>query len=292
VPPAPQSFVKECGNSSHIRPRSAAALCAGDIMNRLKLITVELLGRILPDRVKDSIFHLSFHLAQGEFERYSYDYNFAPNMKFGLAAMARRGFVPNTIVDVGAFQGDWSRAVRRIWPTSQLIMIEPNLENRTLLAEVAKALDARLICELLGSENNQAVQFYVMGSGSSIMNERSAVQRTVETRYLRTLDSLLGEVKSPSLLKIDAQGYELQIIKGAFNIISAFEAVLLEIAVIEINEGAPLLHEVVAFMKELGFVTYDIFEIHRRPLDGALNQVDVMFVRELSKLIADKRHFA
>ena len=66
---------------------------------------------------------------------------------------------------------------------------------------------------------------------------------------------------------------------------------LLEVAIIEINEGAPLLHDVVAFMKSHGLVAYDILEIHRRPLDTALNQVDIIFVREDSRLIADKRHF-
>jgi len=52
---------------------------------------------------------------------------------------------------------------------------------------------------------------------------------------------------------------------------------LLEIAIIESNEGAPLLHDVVAFMKTLGFVAYDILEVHRRPLDKALNQFDIIF---------------
>ena len=96
----------------------------------------------------------------------------------------------------------------------------------------------------------------------------------------------------PVFLKIDAQGYELEILRGATNVLEKAEAVLLEIAIIEINEQAPLLHDVVQFMKDISFVTYDIVEIHRRPLDGALNQIDVIFVREESALIYDKRHYA
>jgi FkbM family methyltransferase len=261
-------------------------------MNRLKWAAIWLLKRILSDRTKNSLFHLSFHLAPTEFETFSYEYNFAPNMKFGLAAVAKRGLSPQTIVDVGAFRGDWSRLAKQIWPNSNLIMIEPNQENKILLAGIANGLDAKLICELLGAEDDRVVDFKVMGSGSSIMGERSAVPRTTETRQLRTLDSLLTNVEQPALLKIDAQGYELEILKGALTVLPAFEAVLLEIAVIEINEGAPILHEVIAFMKKLGFVAYDILEIHRRPLDRALNQVDILFIRENSRLIADKRHFA
>ena len=261
-------------------------------MNKFKTTTVKLLDRVLPTGVKNSLFHLSFHIALDEFRRYAYDYSFAPNMEFGLAAMAGRGFAPKTIVDVGAFFGDWSRIAKRIWPQCKLVMVEPNKANQERLAGLAKKFNARLYCELLGAEDGREVQFHVMGSGSSIMAERSALRRSVESRRLRRLDSLVGELEQPVLLKIDAQGYELEILKGASGLLPAMEAVLLEISTIEINEGAPLLHDVIAFMKSRGFITYDILGIHRRPLDRALNQVDVIFIREHSNLIADKRHFA
>ena len=93
-------------------------------------------------------------------------------------------------------------------------------------------------------------------------------------------------------MKIDAQGYELEILKGAPKILRQAQAVILEVALIEINRGAPLLHDVVRFMYENGFVSYDVLEIHRRPLDRALNQLDIFFVREESPLVQDKRHFA
>jgi FkbM family methyltransferase len=261
-------------------------------MNAFKIATIKALGRILPDQIKNSLFHLSFHLAPGEFEKFAHDYGFAPHMKLGLAAMAKRGFEPKSIIDVGAFEGNWSKIARQIWPDGRLYMIEPNLKKRAQLDRIAKELDACLFGDLLGAHEGQEVQFNLMESGSSVMAERSPLPRAVETRRLSTLDSLLGHVDQPGLLKIDAQGYELEILKGASAILPCLEAVLLEVATIEINEGAPLLHDVVAYMKNVGFVTYDILEIHRRPLDRALNQVDIVFVRETSSLIADKRHFA
>lgn len=261
-------------------------------MNALKTATIAVLKRMLSDRIKNSMFHLSYHLARSEFERFAHHYAFAPHMLHGLAAAARRGFYPKTIIDAGAFEGHWSRLAKRIWPSSRLIMVEPNAANNPRLAKTVKDLQAQLLCELLGAQDGQEVRFNVMASGSSIMEERSPLCRKAEVRRLRTLDSLVEDIEFPAFLKIDAQGYELQILMGASRILTDVEAVLLEIAVIEINEGAPLLHEVVAFMKACGFVAYDILEIHRRPLDGALNQVDLMFVREQSGLIADKRHFA
>ena len=258
----------------------------------MKKLVIQSLQLCLPGRLKSAIFHLGFQLAHAEFEKFAYDYALAPHMTHGLTALANRGFMPATIVDVGAFQGEWSRTVRQIWPNSRLVMVEPNVAGQPDLARFEKEFNAELVGELLGAENDVTVPFNVMGSGSSILPERSGVPRTTEQRRLRTLDSLLRSVKPPGLLKIDAQGYELQILKGAVGVLPSFELVLLEIAIIEINEGAPLLDEVVLFMKERGFIAYDIWQIHRRPLDGALNQVDIAFVRETSSLIADKRHYA
>ena len=261
-------------------------------MNALKTATIATLARLLPERIKNSLFHLAYHLAHAEFEKFAHHYAFAPSMHYGLAAIAQRGFCPKTIIDAGAYEGNWSRLAKRIWPSCHLIMVEPNAANSARLLETAQDLNALLLCELLGAEDGREVPFNVMASGSSIMNERSPLARKVEVRQLRTLDSIVKNIEPPAFLKIDAQGYELQILMGASRTLADVEAVLLEIAIIEINEGAPLLHEVVAFMKARGFVAYDILEIHRRPLDRALNQVDIVFVREQSRLIADKRHFA
>jgi FkbM family methyltransferase len=261
-------------------------------MNKFKTAIIDILNRALPYRIKNSLLHLSFHLAKPEFDRFAYDYNFAPNMEFGLVAAMEKGLVPRTIIDVGAFEGDWSKLARRIWPKSCILMFEPNLAKQDHLALVASDISASVFCELLGAEDHTTVSYNVMGSGSSVLSERSPLHRVVERRSLRRIDSFLKEIEAPALLKVDTQGYEIEVLKGATSILRSIDAILLEVAIIEINEGAPLLHEVLTYMKSIGFVTYDVLEIHRRPLDGALNQIDILFIRDDSVLLADKRHFS
>jgi FkbM family methyltransferase len=261
-------------------------------MNKFKTAIIDVLGRVLPDSVKNSLLHLSFHLAGSEFDRFAYDFNFAPNMEFGLAAIAERGLSPKTIIDVGAYEGDWSRMARRIWPHSRILMFEPNLEKQAHLTVVANDINASVFCELLGAEDHTVVSYNVMESGSSVLSERSPLDRIVERRSLRRLDSILKEIEAPAFLKIDTQGYELEVLKGSISILRSIEAILLEVAIIEINEGAPLLHDVLVHMKSIGFLTYDVLEIHRRPLDKALNQIDILLIREDSFLLVDKRHFS
>jgi len=212
-------------------------------------------------------------------------------MYFGIQELCQHGFKPKKILDIGAYEGNWSRMANSVWPLAEIRMIEPNRAKLPILNSFAEQIGASVSCELLGAEDGKMVEFHLMQSGSSIMAERSSVPRETELREMDTLDSLFPDVESVDLIKIDAQGYELEILKGANRLIQGVAAILLEVAIIEINEGAPILHEVLDFMKDRGFVTYDILEIHRRPLDKALNQIDIMFVREESHLIADKRHF-
>ena len=261
-------------------------------MIALKRGALALLNRVLPVRLKKALLHASFHLTPDEFEKFAHAYYFAPSMRLGLAALAARGFTPTEIIDVGAYEGNWSIAAKAIWPDAALTMVEPNEAKLSLLSKIAGDLNGGVVCELLGANDGETVTFYVMGSGSSVMNEHSSLPRTKVQRPLKTLDSLLRDAAGPALLKIDAQGYELEILKGASRVLTTTEAVLLEVSLIEINKGAPLFHDVIAFMQDRGFLVADILEIHRRPLDGATNQIDLLFLRDSSPLFADKRHFA
>jgi hypothetical protein len=76
------------------------------------------------------------------------------------------------------------------------------------------------------------------------------------------------------------EGHELAVVEGAEGILDATDVVLLEVSLFQLIEGAPLLHDVVAAMKERGFVAYDLYNGHLRPADGALAQLDVAFVQE------------
>jgi hypothetical protein len=70
------------------------------------------------------------------------------------------------------------------------------------------------------------------------------------------------------------------VLAGATETLRAAEYVVLEVSFFEFFRGGPLFHDVLAFMQARGFVAYDIFGFQYRPLDGALSQADVAFVRE------------
>ena len=95
--------------------------------------------------------------------------------------------------------------------------------------------------------------------------------------------------KSPEFLKLDVQGYELEVLKGAEKSIKGVQVILAEISLLDIHQNVPLLAEMVKWLSDRDWIAYDICGLTRRPLDQALWQADFIFVPCNSKLREDKR---
>lgn len=254
----------------------------------MKKIIINISLLVLPKFLRKMIFHFAFNIAQDEFEIFAYRYKNNPNMKLALEEVKGRGLTIDSILDIGAYEGHWSLMVNQVWPRASLTMIEANEDKTSILEGVSKRLNADYHSSLLGATDGKEVEYNIMESGSSIFEESSEFARRKQIRRLQRLDSLLPPSLRFDLIKIDTQGYELEILKGAGDIFLNAKAVILEVALIEINNGAPLLPDVINFMQENEFVTYEIVEIHRRILDRAMNQIDILFIKQDSFLISQK----
>jgi hypothetical protein len=93
-----------------------------------------------------------------------------------------------------------------------------------------------------------------------------------------SLDYLVKEAQLPGpvLIKIDVDGGEISVLKGAAWLL---EQKLAQYVVIESTIFGHQIHEIINFMTKYGFVLYDILEPLYRPLDNALWQVDLSFVQ-------------
>ena len=104
-----------------------------------------------------------------------------------------------------------------------------------------------------------------------------------------TLDQLVVERKLPGpyLLKLDVEGHELHVLKGATGpCLQNAEMVILEVNTWreDRKRGGASMMDLFAFMDAHGFVFYDIVEPAYRPLDGALYVFDGVWVKADSVL--------
>ena len=205
-------------------------------------------------------------------------------MKDLLLRLADKGFRPDTIIDVGAYIGDWTRLAHIVFPGSRLLMVEPQVAKNPFLDAVCRETGAEYSNLLLGARAEMHVPFHLMETGSSVFLENTDYPRTETFLSMDRLDNLPLPNTGTFFLKLDTQGYELEILKGAPEVLSRTEAVIMEGSFLEYNRGAPLIAETVAFMRARDFLCYDICQLWRRNPDNTAMQADFLFVRSNSAL--------
>jgi FkbM family methyltransferase len=210
-----------------------------------------------------------------------------PTMFGSLQNLARVGFKPGGIIDVGANVGAWATTVSSIFPNCPIHMVEA---QRSLEPELIAAGFPYSIT-LLGSERRPSVPFFLSGTGSSAMEEVTSFEKAKVELPMERLDDLepVQSLPGPLLLKLDVQGFELEVLAGAPSTLEQTEVILAEVSLLPYNKGAPLLHEVVAYLAERDFLPYDICGGLRRSSDMALFQTDMILVRASSKLRAKRK---
>ena len=216
-----------------------------------------------------------------------------------LENMQRNGFSPASIIDVGAHTGMWARSIHRLYPKVPLLMLEASPDKDEALAAAVRELDgcADYRIALLGAVSGAQVPFHAVqtgvgsGTGSSVFCEKTGFKKDTVMLDTVTLDDVLAssKLRAPYLLKLDVQGYELEVLRGAHQVLAGTEAVLTEVSLVEYNEGAPLALEVITELSRNGFVLYDVCSQTRRQTDDTLFQMDLIFVRADSALRAKRR---
>ena len=217
-----------------------------------------------------------------------------PSLPGLMGNLKANGFTPQTIIDVGAFVGDWSRTARSVFPNAGVVMLDGNPENRESLARAARELNpAESLIALLGPENRAEVTFHVRSTGSSVLPDLTSFGSKPTSLPMLRLDDVIADRRcaDPFFLKLDVQGFELEVLRGAPTTLKRSEVVILETSLLPFNEGAPIFSDVIAFMAESGFMAYDFCGQFRRETDHTLFQTDVVFARADSPLRAPKKFF-
>lgn len=201
------------------------------------------------------------------------------------------GFAPEGVLDIGAYRGDWALAARRIFPAAHIRMFDALEENAAQLAAVAARIgDAAAEIAVLGAEEGVPRDFFVVHArvqtGSSLYAENTRHRKEARPVTQRSLAACLADDPCRyALAKLDVQGAELDILRGAGPRLAALQAIQMEVALLPYNAGAPRIAEVLTAMEAMGFATFDILDEIRPPRLGVLLQVDILFLRHGSRFI-------
>jgi FkbM family methyltransferase len=201
-----------------------------------------------------------------------------------FSLMRKLGFQPKTVVDVGVASG--TMELYRAFPDSYFLLIEPLKEFESDLISISKQYRGSYILAAAGSSSGE-VTFNLHKNhldGSSLYKENMGTEADgyeITVPMIR-IDDIIKDKQliGPYLIKVDVQGAELDALEGAQQALLEAEVVVLEVSLFEFMKGAPQFFDVVSYMKNRGFAAYDIILGWNRPLDNALGQIDIVFVKD------------
>lgn len=197
------------------------------------------------------------------------------------------------MVDVGAAQGldvKWFDVLEKL----DVILVEPAAAEADRL-ELLKYPRSRILRTALSDKSGEATLFRTRKPGCSSLRKpnRRVLDRypiasmfdvvAEETVRCVRYDELyaLGEVFSPEYIKVDAQGLDLEVLKGFGQLLNSCLGLEVEAQFYQIYEGQTLLHEMIAYVEPFGLYLRGLTS--QPNFAGDLVEVNAVFTRQSSE---------
>ncbi|MCX4766902.1 FkbM family methyltransferase [Streptomyces sp. NBC_01275] len=199
----------------------------------------------------------------------------------------------NCVFDVGANTGQYAKRLRRAGYTGRIVSFEPTSETFARL-EKAAAKDPEWHVHQcgLGREDTTAEIHTGWKTMNSLLSasdygrdrySRFAKSDTEEIRIRRldeAMDEALKGLDDPRpYLKMDTQGYDLEVFAGAGERVAEFVGMQSEVAVLRLYEGSPGMGEAVAAYEAAGFGITGMYPVTREATTGRVIEFDCVLMR-------------
>lgn len=173
-----------------------------------------------------------------------------------VAYLKTMNIQPKVIFDIGACVLHWSRHAAKTWPGAEIFLFDELEEAEFLWKRTPHQYHIGVLTDF----NDKIVDFWkdpMNPGGNSLYKETSGFYN--DSHRIRKVGTTLDYVVRhkgfpwPDLIKLDVQGAELDILRGAESCLMHTKDIILEAQHTNYNDGAPKEAEVIQWMKDHGF---------------------------------------
>ncbi|MEU8825688.1 FkbM family methyltransferase [Streptomyces sp. NPDC048636] len=199
----------------------------------------------------------------------------------------------NCVFDVGANAGQYAKRLRGLGYTGRIVSFEPTKDAFAKLRQAAESDPDWWVYPFgLGREDATQSIHVDWNTMNSLLPpsdygkgryRRFAKTRTEEIEIRRldgVLDKALAGLTEPRpYLKMDTQGYDLEVFAGAGDRIGDFVGMQSEVAALPLYEGSPRMAEAIAVYENSGFEITGMYPVTREATTGRVVEFDCVLMR-------------
>lgn len=182
----------------------------------------------------------------------------------------------DNIIDVGVAYG--TEFLTKNFPEARFFLVEPNpIFFNYIETNILNKYKCKLFKLAAGNEFGEKSFYFSGGISSFIQREDYKIKKEIKVN-IDTLDNILKNenLVGTNLLKVDTEGYELEVLKGAQNILNIIDYIVLEVRLENIKTYNP--SEVINFLFTRNFYFYKILKINY--YNDGISYLDIMFTKK------------
>lgn len=200
----------------------------------------------------------------------------------------------DTVIDVGANTGQTADLLRRFGYQGKIISIEPLKDCHEEITKKSAGDPGWIIAPRCAVGDRESMIEILVSEGSSLssianptaaMSEALPKVRAVarEQVPIHRLDRLLkDEIKTVGniFLKVDAQGHDMQVLRGAEGVMKHITGVKIEMSLFPLYEGETLYLDILKYLDQKGFTPRLLVDVGFSEKQGRQLQIDGTFIRD------------
>jgi FkbM family methyltransferase len=197
-----------------------------------------------------------------------------------------------TVLDVGANEGQFIKVARVLFPHASILAFEPNPHLIAALESLLSSSRNGAVLPLACGRESTVIPLYLtkFSPSASLLQPTdlripdfpvAEIGETIEVKVERLDDVVRSSAlaRGPYLLKIDVQGFELEVLQGATGILPNVSVALCEVNAADFYAGQAGFDQIYRFMREHGFKLVDLGEPIRARATGEVLYFDVAFLK-------------
>jgi FkbM family methyltransferase len=199
----------------------------------------------------------------------------------------------DTVIDVGANDGGYGRFLRMGGYKGAIVSFEPLQDEHQRLIGAAEGDRLWFVAPRMAlGDDHRDIDINVAGNSCSssilLMNSRHELAAP-DSRYVgvqRVPLRRLDQVAHPAiqrgrsvLLKVDTQGFEMPVLRGAEKLLQSLAGVQLELSLTELYDGQVLYLDMLRWLADRGFELWNVMPGFVDQASGRLLQFDGIFFR-------------